>query len=295
MDTREIAQVRRFNRVVTQAVGALDQSYLERGRPLGEARLLFEIGADGAEARALRARLGLDAGYLSRLLRSLEAQGLIEVVPGRPDARRRRASATTTGRAEIAAYDALSDRLAASLLAPLDPARRARLVAAMGEVERLLSAAAVEIAPEPPASAEAQWCLGSYFRELADRFEGGFDPAADRSAPAADLAPPNGLFILARLGGEPVGCGALKRIDDATGEIKRVWTAPPARGLGLARRILDRLEAEAGRMGFAVLRLDTNKALTEAHALYLKAGYREIGRFNDNPYAHRWFEKRLAG
>ncbi len=294
MDSQSIRRVRSFNRAVTQAVGALDESYLERGRPLGEARVLFEIGADGADARALRARLGLDSGYLSRLLRSLESQGLIAVNPDAADARRRRASLTRTGRAEVAAYDALSDRLAASLIAPLDETRRARLIAAMGEVERLLDAAAVTIAVEPPTTAAARGCLEAYFRELAERFDGGYDPVSDPSAPAEDLAPPSGLFVLARLKGEPVGCGALKRIDAETGEIKRVWTAPSARGLGAARRMLHRLEAEAAHMGFAILRLDTNKALSEAHALYLKEGYRDIAAFNANPYAHRWFEKRLG-
>jgi GNAT superfamily N-acetyltransferase len=107
-----------------------------------------------------------------------------------------------------------------------------------------------------------------------------------------DLTPPSGLFVMARIAGKPVGCGALKRIDDATGEIKRVWIAPAARGRGVARRILHRLEDEARAMGFDVLRLDTNKVLTEAHALYRKEGFREIARFNDNPYAHHWFEKR---
>lgn len=162
------------------------------------------------------------------------------------------------------------------------------------EVARWRSAAAVEVAPAPAGGAEARACLDRYFSELAERFDAGFDPARDRSAPPEDLEPPSGLFLLARLMGEPVGCGALKRIEAATGEIKRVWTAPSARGLGVARMILRRLEAEAAAMGMTVLRLDTNKALTEAHALYLGQGYREIGRFNDNPYAHRWFEKRIG-
>ncbi len=76
MDERQIEQVRRFNRVVTQHVGALEDSYLQRGRPLGQARLLHEIGSTGIDVRSLRERLKLDSGYLSRLLRSLEAQGL---------------------------------------------------------------------------------------------------------------------------------------------------------------------------------------------------------------------------
>jgi DNA-binding MarR family transcriptional regulator/GNAT superfamily N-acetyltransferase len=294
MDKEQIGEVRRFNRAVTQAVGALDDSYLRRGRPLGEARLLFEIGEGGAEVRTMRARLGLDSGYLSRLLRSLEAQGLITVGPDASDARRRQVRLTRKGCCEVAAYDGLSDTLAASLLALLEPSQRVRLVAAMGEVERLIAAASVAVAVEPPTSADARWCLESYFRELAERFEAGYDPANDVSAPAEAFDPPAGVFLVARLKGNPVGCGALKRIDAATGEIKRVWTAPGARGLGVARRILRRLEAEAVAMGFALLRLDTNKALTEAHAFYLKEGYRDVPRFNDNRYAHRWFERRLA-
>ena len=107
------------------------------------------------------------------------------------------------------------------------------------------------------------------------------------------MAPPSGLFVLARLDGDAIGCGGLKRLDKATGEIKRVWTAPPARGMGVARRVLRTLEAAARDMGLRTLRLDTNRALTEAHALYRKEGFREVARFNDNPYAHHWFEKRL--
>ncbi len=82
-------------------------------------------------------------------------------------------------------------------------------------------------------------------------------------------------------------------MDKTTGEIKRVWTAPSARGVGVARRMLRALESSARAMRLKALRLDTNRALTEAHALYRKEGFREIARFNDNPYADHWFEKRL--
>jgi DNA-binding MarR family transcriptional regulator len=115
MDAGPIAQVRRFNRLVTQRVEALQESYLRRGRPLGEARLIFETRAEGAELRALRDRLGLDSGYLSRLLRSLEAQGLVTVEGESTDRRRRWVRLTSEGRAELAAYDRLSDELAASM------------------------------------------------------------------------------------------------------------------------------------------------------------------------------------
>jgi DNA-binding MarR family transcriptional regulator/GNAT superfamily N-acetyltransferase len=293
MEKDQLQQIRRFNRLVTQRVGALEGNYLRRGRPLGEARLIFETGGDGVDVRALRLKLGLDSGYLSRLLQSLERQGLIAVKRGIGDGRRRRVSLTRKGRVERAAYDRLSDELAASMLKPLDPAQRGRLMAAMSEVELLIRAASVEIASEAPDSAEARSCLGEYFRELGARFEGGFHHEKEGLADAAEMAPPTGVFVLARLDGEAIGCGGLKRIDEAAGEIKRVWTAPKARGMGVARRMLRMLEAAARDMGLNRLRLDTNRALKEAYALYRKEGFREIARFNDNPYAHLWFEKRL--
>ena len=293
MDESQLQSVRRFNRLVTQRVGALEVDYLRRGRPLAEARLLFEIGADGADVRALRSKLGLDSGYLSRLLQSLSAQELIAIAKGEGDGRRRRVSLTRKGSAERAAYDRLSDNLAASMLDPLDGSQQNRLLAAMGEVERLIRAASVKIAAEAPDTADARLCLSTYFRELEARFETGFDAGADDSARVEDMAPPSGLFVIARLDGDAVGCGGFKRVDRATGEIKRVWTAPSARGLGVARRMLRALEAAAREAGVKTLRLDTNRALTEAHALYRSEGYLEIARFNDNSYAHHWFEKRL--
>lgn len=293
MDESQLQSVRRFNRLVTQRVGALEVDYLQRGRPLAEARLLFEIGADGADVRALRSKLGLDSGYLSRLLQSLSAQELIATAKGEEDGRRRRVSLTRKGSAERAAYDRLSDNLAASMLDPLGASQQTRLLAAMGEVERLIRAASVKVAAEAPDTADARLCLSTYFSELAARFETGFDAGADDSARVEDMTPPSGLFVIARLDGDAVGCGGFKRVDKATGEIKRVWTAPSARGLGVARRMLRALEGAAREAGVKTLRLDTNRALTEAHALYRSEGYREIARFNDNSYAHHWFEKRL--
>jgi DNA-binding MarR family transcriptional regulator len=293
MSDEAIAQVRRFNRLVTRRVGALDQSYLSRGRPLGEARLLFEIGIAGADARALRAALGLDSGYLSRLLRALTAEGLVDVVRGEGDARVKRVALTAKGRVEFAAYERLSDELARSILAPLAPPQRERLLAAMAEVERLLSAGAIVAALEPAGSAEARTCLDSYYRELALRFESGFDLGKGKPVGAEDMTPPRGWFFLARLDGRPVGCGALIRLSADEGEIKRMWTAPEARGLGVARRIIAAIETTAREAGLATLRLDTNRALKEAHALYRKLGFVEIARYNDNPYADHWFGKRL--
>jgi DNA-binding MarR family transcriptional regulator/GNAT superfamily N-acetyltransferase len=293
MDAELIQKVRRFNRVVTQRIGALENGYLHRGRPLGEARLLYEIGRDGGEVRALREKLGLDSGYVSRLLRSLEEQGLAQVQTGPGDGRVRRAALTRKGRAELKAYDRGSDALAASILAPLSATQRQRLVTAMGELEHLMRAAAVEIRIEPPDSRDARDCLAAYFSELAARFETGFDAAKSIPARDEEMTPPAGYFAIARLDGQPAGCGALKLKADGIGEIKRMWTMPSARGLGVARRVLQALEAKAAEVGIAILRLETNKTLREAQALYRSSGYSEVAPFNDEPYAHHWFEKRL--
>jgi DNA-binding MarR family transcriptional regulator len=290
----QVEQVRSFNRLVSKSIGALEESYLSRGRPLGEARLLFEIGTGGDDIGAVRARLRLDSGYFSRLLRSLEGQGLIELTPSPEDGRRRHARLTAAGRSEFLEYEKLSDRLAQSMLGPLDTAERERLVAAMGEVGRLLRSAAVEIACEAPESPDARFCLSEYFRELARRFENGFDPAKSNPASDRDMTPPAGFLVIARLDSAPVGCGALKCTANGIGEIKRMWTAPSARGLGIARRVLSRLESIARQAGVQVLRLETNRTLEEAQALYRKAGYAEVAPFNDEPYAHHWFEKKLV-
>ena len=160
------ARVRSFNRTVTQRVGALSDSYLARDRPLGASRVLWEIGPGGTDARALRARLDLDSGYLSRLLRGLQDEGLIQVVPAEGDHRVRTAVLTDAGRAERAELDRLSDDLAAALLAPLNDRQRDQLAAAMGTVERLLTAGLVTFAVTDPASPEARACMAAYFAEL---------------------------------------------------------------------------------------------------------------------------------
>lgn len=150
----------------------------------------------------------------------------------------------------------------------------------------------VRLRVENPQSRLAQHCLTRYFEELGARFETGFDPALSIPAAVEDMTPPRGFFVLATLDDEPVGCGALK-CHPTYGEIKRMWVAPSSRGLGLGKRILHRLEDLAREQHLPLLRLETNKALTEAQALYKSNGYREVSPFNAEPYAHHWFEKAL--
>lgn len=293
MEMPLVEQVRSFNRTMTERIGVLNDHFLGRNHPLGEARLLWEIGEQGAEVRELRRRLGLDSAYVSRLLRSLEGQGLIVVGTSSNDGRVRIVQLTEAGLRERAELDHRADAFAHSLLEPLGESQRVKLVAAMGQVERLLIASLVTIAPADPTSSDVRWCFERYFAELGERFEAGFDPAFSISANTHELTPPTGLVLVARLREESVGCGALKLHENAPGEIKRMWVAPQARGLGLGRRLLEALERHAREAGVAVLHLETNRTLIEAIQLYRDCGYQEVEAFNDEPYAHHWFEKRL--
>jgi GNAT superfamily N-acetyltransferase/DNA-binding MarR family transcriptional regulator len=294
MDAGMVGQVRSFNRTVTQRIGALNDEFLSRDRPLGQARLLWEIGPDGCDIRLLRSRLDLDSGYLSRLLRALENNGLVAVEPSQADGRVRIARLTGPGLAERAVLDRRSDDAAVAILEPLSARQRTRLVAAMAEVERLLVASAVQVTECDPRHPDARACLRAYFSELSRRFDGGFDPARSISADDEELTPPAGLLLVATRHGEPVGCGALKFHGDGPIEIKRMWVSPAVRGLGLGRRLLAELEARAAARGVGTLRLETNRALDEAIGLYRDSGYREVAAFNDEPYAHHWFEKTLG-
>jgi DNA-binding MarR family transcriptional regulator/GNAT superfamily N-acetyltransferase len=290
VDATAIAGVRRFNRLLTARVGALDDHYLARSRPLGQARVLWEIGSDGCEVGLLRARLGLDSAQLSRTLRALEQDGLVLVAAHGQDNRVRVASLTASGRAEWDELEAASDATAADILGPLSDRQQARLLAAMADVERLLMASLVTLEARPPSDPLARVCLRSYFSEIGERFGGEFDPGEGDD----QLLPPHGLFLVGVLQSEPIGCGALKWHADGPPEIKRLWTAPSARGMGLGRRLLAQLESAAIAGGATSVRLDTNDTLTEAMALYRSTGYYEIERYNDNPHAQHWFEKQLC-
>jgi DNA-binding MarR family transcriptional regulator/GNAT superfamily N-acetyltransferase len=293
-DPAAVAAFRRFNRTVTQRVGALHDHFLSRRRALGEARVLWEIGDDGCELRVLRARLDLDSGYLSRILRALEADGLVTVGPSANDKRVREVRLTRAGKRERKLLDHRSDELASALLAPLDGEQRAELVRAMRSVERLLTTALVEVQPRDPLEPDAQYCLREYATELDRRFPTGWDPTRSISADAPELLPPVGVLLVASLRGAPIGCGALKFHDGAPTEVKRMWVAPSARGLGVGRRLLRELEQYAAERGTRVLHLETNGSLAEAIAMYRSDGYVEVEPFNDEPYAHHWFEKHLT-
>lgn len=294
MRDSRIDDVRLFNRTVTERIGALEDHYLAHDRPLSQSRLLWEIGPAGAAVRDLRERLALDSGYLSRQLRALEGEGLVVLDADPADTRVRIARLTGAGTAELAELNRLSDELVLDILAPLSGSQQERLVAAMAEVQRLLTAAAIEIRPTDPGEPSARFCIRSYFGELAKRFPEGFDSALTLPATDEEFTEPAGVLLVAYLRGRAVGCAGLATHGPRPAEIKRLWTSPTVRGLGLGRRLLTAVEDQARSRGATAVRLDTNPSLTEAIQLYRTSGYREIPAFNDEPYAGFWFEKQLT-
>lgn len=301
----QVARFRSFNRYFTRRIGVLDDHYLGQDRPLGEARLLFEIslapGTDGLPLRDLRTRLGLDAGYLSRMVKALEAQGLAAVNVHADDSRLRVVRPTAAGRAEVEEQNRRAGSLVAGLLAGLTGGQREQLTGALGTAHRLLRLAAITVEPVEPEEPgdtfaghhpDARACLEAYAADIDHRFPEGFDPA-DLVTPR-EVSGGTGAFFVAYEEGRPVGCGALRRLEPGAGEIKHVWVHPGARRLGLARRLLDALEQAAAARALNVVRLDTHATLTEAQAMYRTSGYTEIPAYSDHVYGAHWFEKRVG-
>ncbi|WP_234359485.1 bifunctional helix-turn-helix transcriptional regulator/GNAT family N-acetyltransferase [Plantactinospora sp. BC1] len=284
--------VRDFNRYYSQRIGLLTDRYLGQDRPLSEARLLYEIGT-GATVRDLRSRLGWDSGYLSRSLRSLEGQGLVQLRAHETDGRVRVAEPTDAGSAELAELERRSTAAAGQLLAPLTAAQRAELITAQQRVRRLLRLAAVTVEPTDAGSATARECLTGYAAELSTRFPEGYDSRA--LADPAELGGTGGAFLVAYEQGHPIGCGGIRTLAPGVAELCHLWVHGDARGLGLGRRLLAELEGEAAARGLHTVRLGTHRSLPEAAALYRSAGYRQIPVYGDSPYNQLCFERRLAG
>jgi GNAT superfamily N-acetyltransferase len=200
---------------------------------------------------------------------------------------------TRGGRAELGVLVRRSDELAASILDPLGPADREELIAAMRTVKRLLTSAEVELRRVDAGSPDALRCIAAYVAELNRRSDRGYDPARGISAEPREMTPPAGLFLLAYRGGDAVGCGGVKHHPGGPSEIKRMWVAENARGLGVARRLLAALERDAVGTGASVARIETSATLFEAIALYRSVGYVEVAPFNAEPFADHWFEKQL--
>ncbi len=283
------SRVRDFNRFYTQRIGVLSDRYMGQ-RPLGEARLLFEIGTT-ADVSAVRTSLGLDSGYLSRMLRSLESQGLVELRPHPNDARARIATLTSAGHAARSELDLRSEEAAAGLVEPLSPAQRERLATAMEEVQRLLRLAAITTTPVAAGSDAGRSCLYAYADDLSVRFPEGYD--VRELAPPEQLTPPRGVLLVAFDGTDAVGCVGLRTLEPGVGEVRHMWVHDRMRRSGLGGRLLREIEAQALTLGLPTVRLNTHKALPEAVAMYHAAGYAETDAYSDDIHGQVSFVKQL--
>lgn len=291
MAQEHITRIRNFSRSVAVEVGALEVSFLDRGRPLGAARVLNAIGLGYENVSELRAFLKLDTGLLSRLLRGLEAEELIATKPNPNDRRSRITKLTKKGVMEFDIYERLSNERAATILARHKNARH--LLDAMDTVTVALSRDDILFEETDYASDIATRCLNAFAGELSKRLNLTFDLKRSGDPELSQMKHPHGTFVVARLGDMPVGCVGVKGSGSAQAEIKRMWIAPAARGLGMAGRLMTTAEDAARALGIKTLRLDTNSALFEAVSLYRKMGWTEIDRFNDDPYPDLFFEKQL--
>ena len=287
-----IARLRRFNRIVTREIGALDTSYLGRGRPLAFVRVLHLIRTEGTDLADLRGRLDLDTGLLSRILRGLERDGLIETAPDPADRRRRIATLTEKGEAEWKAYDALGKAKAETVFDRAGP-RRDEVIAAMDLIATVMLRDEVRIRDADPDDPATLHCAGAYFQLLAGSVPGVTSQMV--ALPLADAArcrAPDGATLIAWSDDLPVGTVALRRHDATTAEVKRLWVDPLARGQGLGRRLMRAIETRARDLGYTWACLDSNTALADAIALYRSDGWSETEPYTGPP-ADIWMIKRL--
>ena len=287
-----ISRLRRFNRAVVREAGALDTSFLGRGRPLGAARVLHLVQPEGTDVGYIRSRLGLDSGLLSRFLRALERDGLITTEADPADRRRAVSRLTLGGQAEVAAYLAIIHDQATALLTQAG-SRADEVLAAMDLIATVMNRHQVEIRPADPDSPEAIACLRAYFDEVLARVPAARPDHFPLPDPHSDsYRPPHGCFYVAWSDDLPVGCVSLRPLNAETAEVKRLWVHDLARGQGLARRLMARIEDEARKLGHGALKLDTNSALTEAVALYRATGWTDIAPYTSPP-ADIWVGKVL--
>ena len=293
----EVAAVRRFNRFYTRRIGALGEGHLETPFSLSEARVLYELAQrPGTTATEVGQELGLDAGYLSRILRGFQERGLLERRPSGTDARQSRLSLTERGRGAFAELDAAARRDIAGMLDALAPADQARLVRAMETVERMLGAR-----PEPaepyvlrgPHPGDYGWVVQSHGELYAREY--GWDARFEAlvaeivAAYVRNLQPERERCWIAERDGENVGSVFVVRHADEVAKLRLLLVDPRARGLGIGARLVDECIRFARGAGYRRMMLWTNDVLVSARKIYVAAGFRLV---HEEP--HEMFGPRLV-
>jgi len=283
---QQIAAVRRFNRYYTRQIGVLRKTFLDSPYSLGEARVLYEVASRRAPTASDIARsLDLDAGYLSRVLRNFERRGLIRRQPSSKDARQSHLTLTARGQKSFTPLDARSQRDTAAMLAKLEPADRARLIAAMTAIEGLLGGApAAEAAPQrnyilrPPRPGDFGWIVKRHAELYAQEylwrepFEGVCAQIVADFVNKYDAS--RERCWIAESDGENVGTVMLVNDGDGVARLRLLLVEPKARGLGIGARLTDEAVRFARGAGYRKITLWTHSVLTAARHIYQGAGFK---------------------
>ena len=276
----QIAAVRRFNRFYTRQIGVLRRNYLDSPYSLGEMRVLYEIAQGATTARDIGRALDLDAGYISRTLRAFEKRGFLSRKTSKADARASEIALTARGRKAFAPFEERSQQQVADMLAALAGDERARLVAAMGEIEALLGQAepaARSYTLRAPTFGDFGWIVSRHAELYAQEYGWGEPFEGLCAGIVADFAnendPKRERCWIAEMNGEPVGCVMLVKDSDAVARVRLLLVDPKARGLGLGSRLVDECVQFARQAGYTRVTLWTHSILSAARHIYEKAGF----------------------
>lgn len=302
-----VATVRSFNRAYTKVIGLLDEGLVKSPYTLTEVRVLFEIahaGPDGAGVARIREDLGLDAGYLSRILARFDTEGLVLKTRTAADARRGTVTLTERGRVLFSGLEERSSEQVAGLLSRLGATERGRLVEAMTEVGALLDLEVAagqreELILRAPRPGDYGWAVERHGVLYAA--ERGFDETfeADVARIVADYAsahdPEREAFWIAETGGRRVGCISCVRrpTDDGidTAQLRILLVEPSARGLGVGRRLVDECVGFARKAGYRRMVLFTVDGLTAAHRIYRETGFEIVHQEAVEMWGHHLVEQ----
>jgi DNA-binding MarR family transcriptional regulator/GNAT superfamily N-acetyltransferase len=289
----DISRVRRFNRRWTEILGLLDQGLLATDHSLTEARVIFELAhGERTERMALRRRLGMDDSFLTRVLRGLEADGLVAVSPSTVDGRRRDLVLTEHGRAAFADLDRRSNEQAAGLLAPLSTDQRRLLGDSMTVITNLLDPPPGDhtIAIRDLASGDLGWVIERHGEIYADEFGWSIDFEGLVARIVADFwatrQPSRERAWIAEVDGVRAGCVFCVERDPDCAQLRILLVEPWARGLGIGRRLVDGCIEFARNAGYPRMVLWTNDVLVSARRIYEAAGFRLVDEEPHHSFGH---------
>jgi DNA-binding MarR family transcriptional regulator/predicted N-acetyltransferase YhbS len=282
--------VRQFNRFYTVHLGLLRGRYLDTDYSLSESRILYELSQNpGCTANQLRTKLDLDAGYMSRLLRSLTERGLVQGARSEQDKRATLLSLTPHGQATVDDINRQASAETVRMLDQLEEAQRAELLEAMRKMQDILSPPVRVIRATAAHLKDARHLLHEYFDVI------GVVLRDDDAAIRAFLNDASSAMWIAYVDGAPAACVAMRPLPEVAGaaECKRLYVADKYRRRGLADALMQALETHAAEAGHDAVYLDTKDDLIGAIKLYDRLGYERCERYNDNPQATIFMRKRL--